>query len=92
MRMRLLEEKGRSLGVDVQVLPKLAALDDLGEMKRKTLAHIAMYDTAGKELFLQTIHIMMDEMKKRYTQVDPLMIANLQEVAKIVRAQINTST
>lgn len=31
--------------------------------------HLDMYDNVGKELFLQTLRIMLGELEKRYQQV-----------------------
>ena len=42
---------------------------NIAEMRRKTIAHLKCYDTAGRELFLQALRLMRGEMTKRYTQV-----------------------
>ena len=36
---------------------------------KQTLMHLESYDKTGKALFLQTLKLMMSEMKKRYQQV-----------------------
>ena len=56
-------------GVDVMLLPKLASEADPAELRRKTTNHLAMYDDAGKQLFLQTLRLMSREMEKRYNNV-----------------------
>ena len=35
----------------------------------QTIMHLDTYDNMGKELFLQTLRIMMGELQKRYQQV-----------------------
>eukprot|EP01039_Chlorochromonas_danica_P010005 gene10006-11065_t len=91
VKLRLLDEKGKTMGVDVMMLPKLAAEEDPAELRRKTIAHISPYDNDGKALFLQTLRIMMKEMKARYAHVDPLLLLNLQEVEKIVEGELKMS-
>ena len=39
LRLRIIEEMGRSLGTDVTILPKLASLEDQGALQRKTKEH-----------------------------------------------------
>ena len=69
IKLRLLDEVGKGMGVDVMVLPKLAAESDPAELRRKTVEHLRAYDAAGCELFLQTLRLMRGEMSKRYQQV-----------------------
>jgi len=88
IKLRLLDECGKNLGVDVMLLPKLAAEGDPAELRRKTLQHLDSYDKPGQELFLQTLRIMMGEMKKRYQGVDPLLYLNLREVEKITQGYL----
>lgn len=83
IQLRLLDEQGKKLGVDVQLLPKLAAETDPAEMKRMAEMHLSSYDATGRALFLQTLRIMLSEMRKRYSNVDPLLLNNLQEVEKV---------
>ena len=84
LKLRLLEEAGRSLGYDVSVIPKLAAEEDPAELRRKTVEHVQSYESVGgKELFLQALRLMRKEMAKRYTRIDPLLLLNLDEVEKI---------
>lgn len=84
LKLRLLEEAGRSLGYDVSVIPKLAAEEDPAELRRKTVEHVQSYESVGgKELFLQALRLMRKEMAKRYARIDPLLLLNLDEVEKI---------
>lgn len=92
VKLRLLDELGRTMGVDVMVLPQLAAEEDPAELKRKTIRHLENYDAMGQQLFLQTLRIMVGEMKKRYQAVDPLLLMNLREVEKIAEGIVNRKT
>jgi hypothetical protein len=71
LKLRILDEIGKTMGVDVLVLPKLAAEESPAELRRKTTEYLSSYDINGKKLFLQTLQIMQIEMKKRYQQVTP---------------------
>eukprot|EP00597_Dinobryon_sp_UTEXLB2267_P002253 CAMPEP_0170067922 /NCGR_PEP_ID=MMETSP0019_2-20121128/7074_1 /TAXON_ID=98059 /ORGANISM="Dinobryon sp., Strain UTEXLB2267" /LENGTH=85 /DNA_ID=CAMNT_0010275405 /DNA_START=580 /DNA_END=833 /DNA_ORIENTATION=+ len=77
VKLRLLDEQGKRLGVDVMILPKLAAEEDPSELRRKTILHLESYDNTGKLLFLQTLKLLRKEMLKRYQNVDPLLVMNL---------------
>jgi hypothetical protein len=90
IKLRLLDEYGKTLGVDVMLLPKLASEEDPSELKRKTVEYLEMYDDSGKTLFLQTLRLMMGEMAKRYDNVDPLLIMNMREIEKITQSMIQT--
>ena len=92
VKLRLLDELGKSMGVDVMILPQLAAEEDPAELTRKTILHLEGYDTTGQQLFLQTLRIMLGEMKKRYQAVDPLLLLNLREVERIAEGFVNRKT
>jgi len=84
IKLRVLDEIGKNLGVDVTILPKLAAEEDPAMLRKKTIDHLKSYECAGgKELFLQALRMMTSEMKKRYKDVDPILFQNLKEVEKI---------
>lgn len=91
IKLRILDEIGRNLGVDVMILPKLASEGNPAELKRKTVEHLKSYDRAGKELFLQTLQIMRGEMKRRYNNVDPLLSLNLEQIEKIAKGLLDDS-
>ena len=81
LRLRIIEEMGRSLGTDVTILPKLASLDDQGALQRKTKEHLATYSSVGGvELFLQALRMTMKETSKRYKGVDTTLLNNLKEI------------
>lgn len=89
IKLRLLEEIGKGMGYDTTILPKLAAEEDPAELKRKTIEHLRGYESVqGMELFVQALKMMKKEMRKRYTQVDPLLLINLDEVEKIAEMLI----
>lgn len=88
IKLRLLDEQGQNMGVDVMLLPKLASEEDPVELRRKTVEHLEMYDQAGRQLFLQTLQLMRGEMEKRYNNVDPILFMNLGEVEKIAVSMI----
>eukprot|EP01036_Dinobryon_divergens_P025762 gene25762-34343_t len=92
IKLKLLDEQGKRLGVDVMMLPKLAAEADPSELKRKTVLHLESYDNSGKRLFLQTLKLMRKEMLKRYQNVDPLLVMNLREVEKITESLITSDS
>ena len=69
IKLRILEEVGRSRGIDIAILPKLAAEENLQTMRAKTLQYIAGFDEEGKLLFLQTLGIVRRELEKRYANV-----------------------
>ena len=77
IKLRLLDEVGKGMGIDVMVLPKLAAEVDPVELRRKAVEHLRPYDAAGCELFLQTLRLMRGEMSKRYQQVGWLRLVFL---------------
>jgi hypothetical protein len=84
VKLRLLEELGKSFGYDTTIIPKLAAEENPADLRRKTMEHLQSYEgVGGKDLFLQALRMMKKEMKKRYTQVDPLLLMNLAEIEKI---------
>lgn len=72
IKLRVLDEIGRSKGIDVTILPKLAAEHDPDTMRINTYRHLEGFDTEGKLLFLQTLKLLRKEMKKRYTSVSLL--------------------
>jgi hypothetical protein len=74
IKLRMLDEIGRSKGVDVTMLPKLAADHDPNTMRINTYKHLEGFDSEGKLLFLQTLKLIQKEMKKRYTSVRLLSI------------------
>lgn len=81
LRLRILEEMGKTLGRDVTILPKLASLSDSAELKRSTLLHLDTYTTVGGvELFLQALKLMIKETKRRYKDVDPALLDNLHQI------------
>ena len=69
IKLRILEEIGRSKGIDVSILPKLASAQDLQTMRLDTYRYLEGFDLEGKGLFLQTLKLVLREMKKRYTNV-----------------------
>jgi hypothetical protein len=69
IKLRILEEAGRIKGLDVAILPRLAAESNLQTMKVKTLQYIADFDQEGKVLFLQTLGIVRRELSIRYENV-----------------------
>jgi hypothetical protein len=86
VKLRLLEELGKKFGYDTTIIPKLAAEENPADLRRKTIEHLQSYDgVGGKDLFLQALRMMKKEMKKRYTQVDPLLLMNLSEIEKIAQ-------
>ena len=89
LKLRILDEVGKGLGVDVTVLPKLASIADPVELKQQTVNHLKSYTSVGgKQLFLQALGIMRKEMTKRYDKVDPSLFSNLEEIEKICRGII----
>jgi len=72
------------MGLDVTILPKLAAEPDLSTMREKTVEYLKTHDIMGKELFLQTLRLLQKEMKKRYSDVDSALTENLSLIEKIV--------
>ena len=81
LRLRILEEMGKTLGRDVTILPKLASLSDPAELKRSTLLHLDTYTTVGGvQLFLQALKLMIKETKRRYKDVDPALLDNLHQI------------
>ena len=69
IKLRILDEMGRSKGIDVTILPKLAAERDTVAMRFNTYKHLEGFDAEGRLLFLQTLKLLQKEMKKRYTNV-----------------------
>ena len=89
LRLRIIEEMGRSLGSDVTILPKLASLDDRDMLQEKTIEHLATYNSVGgMELFLQALRMMMKETTKRYKDVDVVLLDNLKEIERLATAAI----
>jgi hypothetical protein len=89
VKLRLLEELGKKFGYDTTIIPKLAAEENPADLRRKTIEHLQSYDgVGGKDLFLQALRMMKKEMKKRYTQVDPLLLMNLSEIEKIAQEML----
>jgi hypothetical protein len=43
LRLRVLEEVGKTMGADVAILPKLASLEDPALLRTKTIEHLAGY-------------------------------------------------
>lgn len=81
LRLRIIEEMGKSLGTDVTILPKLASLDDRNMLQTKTNEHLATYNNiGGMELFLQALRMMINETTKRYKDVDAALLENLKEI------------
>lgn len=83
IKLRILDEIGKSMGIDVTILPKLASEDSPSELKRKTIMYLKSYNRQGKELFLQVLRITLLEMKQRYQQLDPILLKNLGEIEKL---------
>eukprot|EP00607_Mallomonas_marina_P003123 CAMPEP_0182438978 /NCGR_PEP_ID=MMETSP1167-20130531/86147_1 /TAXON_ID=2988 /ORGANISM="Mallomonas Sp, Strain CCMP3275" /LENGTH=120 /DNA_ID=CAMNT_0024632557 /DNA_START=619 /DNA_END=979 /DNA_ORIENTATION=- len=84
VKLRVMDEVGRGLGVDVMEIPRLAAEDEYTVMREKTLAHIKGHGPQGRELLLQTIRIMNMEMTKRYEQVDATLQERLKQIESII--------
>lgn len=89
VKLRVLDEVGRSLGIDVQELPRLAAENDPTQLREKTLAHIQGHGPAGRQLLLQTLRIMNKELAKRYQQVDATLQERLRQVEEAVSAAVD---
>ena len=90
IKLRIMDEWGKTKGIDVMLLPKIAAEDDPNIMRQKTIDVIRDYTVEGRELFLMTLQIMRKEMIKRYEQVDPLLLKNLAEIENITKLYINS--
>jgi hypothetical protein len=88
VKLRLMDEMGRNMGMDVMMLPKLAAENEPEELQRKTIEFLDTYTLPAKELFVQTLQIMRKEMQKRYEGVDPMLITNLDRIEKIAQSRI----
>lgn len=86
IKLRVLDEMGKDMGLDVTAIPILATEDNPVKLKEKTLAHLKDHDEAGKELFLQTLRIIMSEMDRRYERVDPMLKSQLKEIERIVQS------
>lgn len=91
IKLRLLDEWGKTKGVDVMMLPKIASEEDPNIMRQKTIQIISDYNNEGRELFLTALQILRKEMIKRYQNVDPILIANLEEIEKITKSFIKES-
>jgi hypothetical protein len=85
IKLRLLDEIGRGLGLDVMMLPRLAAEEDPIELRRKTTEYLQSYDRTCQELFLQSLKLMRVEMKKRYSQlrVDTTLLEHLDIIEEV---------
>eukprot|EP01041_Mallomonas_annulata_P012377 gene12377-26033_t len=88
IKLRVLDEAGRDLGIDVMELPRLAAENDPNLLKEKTLAHIEGHGPAGRELLLQTIRIMNVELAKRYQKVDATLQVRLKEIEQLIETAV----
>jgi hypothetical protein len=88
VKLRLMDEMGKNLGIDVMILPKLASETHPGELQRKTIEFLDAYTLPAKELFVQTLQIMRKEMQKRYDGVDPMLVKNLDRIEKIAQSRI----
>ena len=61
----------------------------LASLSLKTLDHLSKYDKQGKELFLQTLRLMREEMKVRYDRVDATLDRKLAEIEIIAQYELN---
>ena len=59
----------RSKGVDITVIPKLAAAKDFETMQLNTYKYLEDFNTEEKVLFHQMIKLLQSEMKKKYVDV-----------------------
>lgn len=91
IKLRLLDEWGKMKGIDVMMLPKLASEEDPNIMKQKTIEILRDYNNEGRELFLIALQLLRKEMIKRYQNVDPILLANLEEIEKITKSYIKES-
>mmetsp|Transcript_18640 Transcript_18640/g.32305 ORF Transcript_18640/g.32305 Transcript_18640/m.32305 type:complete len:147 (+) Transcript_18640:657-1097(+) len=83
IQLKLLAEQGRSMGVDVNLLPQLAAETDPVERRRKTTQHLQNYDKIGRKLFAQTVRVVLEGMETRYKDIDPALIVNMKEIQTV---------
>jgi hypothetical protein len=88
IKLRVLDEIGRTMGIDVTRIPVLAAEEDPAMLRKKTLQYLKDYDNTGIELFLQVLSMIKTEMKKRYTAIDPILFLNMGEIEKIARSML----
>ena len=47
LKLRMLDEVGKGLGVDVTILPKLASIADPVELRQQTVNHLKSYTSGG---------------------------------------------
>ena len=90
LKLRILEEIGeKEMGSDVTIIPKLASITDIVELRSETKKHLSTFNSIGaKELFLQALMMMRQEISKSYQNVDDILLFNLKEIQKIVEETI----
>lgn len=91
IKLRILDEMGKDMGLDVTIIPMLATEDNPLKLKEKTLAHLRGHDEAGRALFLQTLRIIISEMDRRYERIDPMLKSQLKEIETIVQSCVGES-
>lgn len=64
----------RCLSITGKVCFRIAAHTVFDPSIAQTTQHLLGYDAVGRRLFLQTLRIMLAEMKKRYTNVRPRVL------------------
>lgn len=90
LKLRIYEEIGSNeMGDDVTIIPKLASIKDINELRTETRRHLSTFNSIGaKELFLQGLMMMRQEISKSYQDVDDILLFNLKEIQKICEETI----
>lgn len=88
IKLRVLDEIGFRKGVDITMIPKLAAESNDDIMRINTLKYLKNFDLEGQELFLVSLKTVVREIETRYIQMDGDLLVNLKKIEDTTKESI----